>query len=222
MIDQPIPRSDGPTGKSYNITTRSFIKRMTQVGIAEGIEMESFISIMIDWKGLVLRGALAIILGLILALLPGPTLIVATILIGVFVLMLGLVAVAMFIILKEKKKGVVLLFEGALGVTFGVITIIWPNITALLLILILGIWCLMEGMVQLYTGFVMTKKTALRAVVSISGIITIMVGLIFILAPGEGALALIWLIGVFAIMYGALSVIYGMMIRSLLRKERMA
>jgi uncharacterized membrane protein HdeD (DUF308 family) len=186
------------------------------------MEMESFTMLVINWKGLVLRGVLAIVLGLLMALLPGPTLIAATVLIGIFVLMLGLIGITMFLSLKEKGNGAILLLEGVLGIAFGVVTIVWPNITALLLILLLGVWCLIEGLVQVYAGLTITRKAALRAVFTISGVLSIIIGLIFILAPGQGALALIWLIGVFAVVYGVLSISYGLLYRSYFRMERMS
>ena len=177
--------------------------------------MESFTMVVINWKGLLLRGVLAIILGLIMVLLPGPTLIVAVLLIGVFVMMLGLVALVMFLALKDKGKSLVLLIEGIIGITFGLITIVWPNITALLLILILGVWCLIEGVVQVFAGLTMKWRTGVRLVVGASGVLSVIIGLIFVLVPGDGALALIWLIGVFAIAYGVLSIIYGLLARSM-------
>jgi uncharacterized membrane protein HdeD (DUF308 family) len=184
--------------------------------------MESFTLFVVNWKGMMVRGVLSIILGLIIALLPGPTLIAVTILIGIFVLMLGLMGLAMFLSIREGRKRAVLLLEGALGIIFGVMTIIWPNITALLLIFILGVWCLVEGLVQLYAGLMMRRKASLRAVVYVSGILSVVIGLIFIFAPGEGAIAFIWLIGLFAIAYGVLSIVYGMFCRSYFQKEMMA
>jgi uncharacterized membrane protein HdeD (DUF308 family) len=186
------------------------------------VEMESFTLLVINWKGLVLRGALAVILGLVMVFLPGPTLIAVTVLIGIFVLMLGLVGLAMYLSMKEKGGGTVLLLEGVLGIAFGIVTIIWPNITALLLILLLGVWCLIEGLVQVYAGLTMSRKAALRAVFIVSGVLSIVIGLIFILAPGDGAIALIWLIGVFAVLYGILSIGYGLLYRSYYRLERTA
>jgi uncharacterized membrane protein HdeD (DUF308 family) len=186
------------------------------------MEMESFTLLVINWKGLVLRGALAVVLGLIMVLLPGPTLIAVTVLIGIFVLMLGLIGLAMYLSLREKSKGIVLLLEGILGIAFGIVTIVWPNLTALLLILLLGVWCLIEGLVQVYAGLTMSSRAALRAVFTVSGVLSIVIGLIFILAPGDGAIALIWLIGVFAIIYGILSMSYGLLYRSYYRLERMS
>jgi uncharacterized membrane protein HdeD (DUF308 family) len=175
------------------------------------MEMESFTLLVINWKGLVLRGALAVILGLVMVLLPGPTLIAVTVLIGIFVLMLGLIGLAMYLSLKESDKGMVLLLEGILGIAFGIVTIVWPNITALLLILLLGVWCLIEGLVQVYAGLTASSKPALKTVFTVSGVLSIIIGLLFILAPGEGAIALIWLIGVFAMIYGILSISYGLL-----------
>jgi len=182
--------------------------------------MESFTLLVVDWKAVVIRGALAIILGLIMVLLPAPTLIVATVLIGVFVLMLGLIGVIMFLAMIDKKNGTVLLLEGILGIAFGIMTIVWPNITALLLILLLGVWCLIEGILQIFVALTMARKATLRAVIGMSGALSLIVGLIFILAPGDGALALIWLIGVFVTAYGILSVGNGLAYRHYFRKER--
>lgn len=184
--------------------------------------MESFTLLVINWKGLVLRGALAVILGLVMVALPGPTLIAVTVLIGIFVLMLGLIGLAMYLTMKDRSKGTVLLLEGILGTAFGIVTIIWPNLTALLLILLLGVWCLIEGLVQVYAGLTMSRKASLRALFLVSGALSIIVGLIFILAPGDGAIALIWVIGVFAMLYGILSISHGLIYRSYYRLERTA
>ncbi len=184
--------------------------------------MESFTVIDVNWKGQVLRGVLAIIIGLLMASLPGLTLLAVTLLIGVFVLMLGVMAIVLFLSLEEKGRGTPLLLEGILGITFGGVTFIWPNITTLLLILLLGVWCLIEGLVQLSAGLTMARNAAVRAIVMVSGALSVMIGLIFIAAPGEGALALIWLIGLFAIAFGVLGVIYGLMVRSMYRAEGMS
>ena len=89
-----------------------------------------------------------------------------------------------------------------------------------MLILLLGVWCLIDGILQIYFALTMARKATLRAVIGMSGALSLIVGLIFILAPGDGALALIWLIGVFVTAYGILRVGNGLAYRHYYRKER--
>lgn len=182
--------------------------------------MNTFRLVEINWKGMVLKGFLAILLGLIMVLLPGPTLIAVTLLIGVFVLLLGIITIVMFLSIKDRRSGMFLLLQGLVGVLFGIVAIIWPNVTALLLILLVGVWCLIEGLFQIYSGLMMTSDTGLRVVLGVSGALSIVIGIIFIVAPGEGAIALIWVIGTFAIAYGILNVMFGVLTRSLFLKKR--
>jgi uncharacterized membrane protein HdeD (DUF308 family) len=182
--------------------------------------MNTFTLMDINWKGMVLRGFLAILLGLIMVLLPGPTLIAVTLLIGVFVLLLGIMSIAIFLSVKERRPGVFLLLQGLVGVLFGIIAIVWPNVTALILILLLGIWCLIEGLFQIYAGLMMATDTGLRVIVGISGVLSIVIGIIFIVVPGDGAIALIWVIGTFAIAYGILNLMFGLLTRSFFLKQR--
>jgi uncharacterized membrane protein HdeD (DUF308 family) len=76
--------------------------------------------------------------------------------------------------------------------------------------LLLGVWCLIDGLFQIYDGLMMTTDPGLRVIVGISGVLSTIIGIIFIVVPGEGAIALIWVIGTFAIAYGILNVMFGL------------
>jgi uncharacterized membrane protein HdeD (DUF308 family) len=181
--------------------------------------MVTFRLIEINWKGMVLKGLLAILLVLVMALLPGPTLIAVTLLIGVFVLLLGIMAVVVFLMLRERRQGVFLLLQGLVGILFGIVAIVYPNITALILILILGVWWLLDGLFHLFAAVTAKADARLRGIVGVTGALGIVVGIILIVAPGDGAIALIWAIGLFAIAYGILNVLFGLMARSPFRSE---
>jgi len=159
-----------------------------------------------NWWLLLLRGIAAILFGLLAFAWPGITLLSLVILYGFYALFDGL-----FAILAAIKGGNVesrwwLILIGILGVAAGLLTFFWTGITALVLIMFIGAWALIHGIFEIVGAIKIRKEIDNEWWLILSGALSVLFGLMVLIMPGAGALALIWVIGAYAIVFGGLLV----------------
>jgi uncharacterized membrane protein HdeD (DUF308 family) len=159
-----------------------------------------------NWWLLLLRGIAAILFGLLAFAWPGITLISLVILYGFYALIDGL-----FAILAAIKGGNIesrwwLILIGILGVAAGLLTFFWPNITALVLTMFIGAWALIHGVFEIVGAIKIRKEIDNEWWLILSGALSVLFGLAILIMPGAGALALIWVIGAYAIVFGGMLV----------------
>jgi uncharacterized membrane protein HdeD (DUF308 family) len=161
------------------------------------------------WMGLsVITGILMIVLGVLFLAYPGFSLATVLLLIGVFLIVYG-VALALAGLIGHAEGRGWAVFTGILGVIVGLIAIAWPGMTALALLYILGAWAIVTGAVDIVGAFASGLKGGKRIWLIIVGLLSVVVGIIFFVHPGAGALALLWLIGIYLIVYGVLRIVDG-------------
>ena len=155
------------------------------------------------WWVMALRGLFAILFGILAFTLPVVTLQVLVLFFGAFAFVDGIWAVVHGI----SQKGLFLFLEGLLGIAAGVFTFFWPGITAFALIYIIAAWAVITGVLEIGTAIRLRKTIAGEWLMALSGIISIIFGVIVAAMPRVGALAIIWIIGAYAIMFGVLFMI---------------
>jgi uncharacterized membrane protein HdeD (DUF308 family) len=161
------------------------------------------------WMALnVITGILMIVLGILFLAYPGFSLATVLLLIGVFLIVYGIaLAVAGFVGHAEGRGWAI--FTGILGIIVGIIAIAWPGMTGLALLYILGAWAIVTGAVDIVGAFAGGLKGGKRVWLIVVGILSIVVGIIFFAYPVSGALAILWLIGLYLIAYGVLRIVDG-------------
>lgn len=158
-----------------------------------------------NWWALALRGLFAIIFGLIALFSPGLTLVALVILFGAYSLVDGIFGVVAAVRAAESHtRWGWLLVEGIAGILTGVITFVWPGITAIVLLYLIAAWALVTGVLELIAGFRLRGHLANEVMLLLGGAASIIFGVLLIMRPAAGALALLWLIGVYALVFGAL------------------
>lgn len=158
-----------------------------------------------NWWALALRGLFAIVFGLIALFMPGLTLVALVILFGAYSLVDGVFGVAAAVRAAEShNRWGWLLVEGIAGILTGIITFVWPGITAIVLLYLIAAWALVTGVLELMAGFRLRGHLANEWLLLLGGAASIIFGVLLILQPGAGALALLWLIGIYAIVFGVL------------------
>ncbi|MDB6112999.1 MAG: hypothetical protein JWR69_4749 [Pedosphaera sp.] len=158
-----------------------------------------------NWWLLALRGVAAILFGVIAFIWPGITLIGLTFLFGAYALVNGVLAFwAAYNAPKGYPRFGGLIFEGVLSVAAGVLAFIWPGLTALSLLIIIGVWAIINGAIEIAAAIRLRKVIANEWWLVLAGIVSVLFGLLILARPGAGALALVWWIGTFAIIFGAL------------------
>jgi uncharacterized membrane protein HdeD (DUF308 family) len=158
---------------------------------------------------LILLGVLAIIVGIIALAWPGVTILALVILFAVYAFIdAGLQAMRAF---GSASAGPVLghLLLGLIALAAGVIAIVWPGPTALVLVLVVGIWAFVGGIMEIAAAFGSGESAGTRALFVLSGLISVAFGVVLFARPGVGAVTLALLFGFFALIYGVSQIILG-------------
>jgi uncharacterized membrane protein HdeD (DUF308 family) len=106
-----------------------------------------------------------------------------------------------------------LLLEGIASIAIGCIAFIWPGITAVVLLIFIALWAIFTGLLEIGAAVQLRKEMQGEWVLALIGILSILIGIILIINPGAGALAVVWLIGIYAIIFGGLLTFLGLKFR---------
>ena len=99
--------------------------------------------------------------------------------------------------------------------TAGVLTFAAPNVTALVLLFYIALWAVVSGVLQVALAIRLRKEIEGELFLILAGVLSIVFGIILIARPANGALAVVWIIGMFAILYGITMTILSVRLRSL-------
>lgn len=172
-----------------------------------------------NWWVLLLRGLISIAFGILILLQPGISLAALIICFGAFALADGILGVwTAFTGSKEHESWWVLLLEGLLGIGVGVLTFVAPGITALALLFYIAIWAIATGVLEIVAAVRLRKEIEGEWWLILCGIASVAFGVFLMAQPGEGALAVLWLIATYAIVFGLLLVLLALKARSFLRR----
>jgi uncharacterized membrane protein HdeD (DUF308 family) len=105
--------------------------------------------------------------------------------------------------------------QGIVGIGAGVVTLLWPGITALALLFVIAAWALVGGALQLAAAIRLRKVISGEWLLALSGVLSIALGVLLVLFPGPGALALVIWIGAYAFVFGILLLVLGFKLRGL-------
>jgi uncharacterized membrane protein HdeD (DUF308 family) len=169
------------------------------------------------WWTVALRGALAVLFGLAAWIWPDVTIRVLVLLFGFYALVDGLLALAAAMMggrLASGRRGW-LIFEGVAGVAAGVVTFIWPEITTLVLLYLIAFWAIATGVLEVVAAVMLRRELRGEWLLAAGGIISVLFGLFLVIRPGDGAIAVAWLIGLYAIIFGIALIALGLRLRQL-------
>jgi uncharacterized membrane protein HdeD (DUF308 family) len=168
------------------------------------------------WWVPVLRGVAAIIFGVMAFVYPGLTVAVLVLLFGAWVLVDGVFRVVGAIghRASDPEWGFHLII-GILGIIIGFLTFHAPRITALALVIYIAAWALMIGATEIALAIKLRREIKGEWFLILMGLVSILFAIMLLWNPIPGALALVWLIGSYAIVFGILGIILGFRLRSL-------
>jgi len=171
------------------------------------------------WWLVLLRGIAGIVFGILAFVWPGLTLAVLILLYGAYALVDGVFAlVAAFTGGAKMVPTWWLVVVGLLGIAAGLVTFLWPGVTALVLIFFIGGWAIAHGVFEIVGAIKLRKEIDNEWWLILAGALSVIFGIAVLAAPGAGALALVWVIGAYSLVFGILLV--GLALR--LRQHRHA
>jgi uncharacterized membrane protein HdeD (DUF308 family) len=158
---------------------------------------------------LILRGVLAVIVGVIAIAWPGVTVLALVILFAIYAFMdAGLETSRAF---GSASAGPVFghLLLALAGVAAGLVALVWPDITALALTLVIAIWAYVAGFLEIWAAFLDDEKAGTRAMFVIGGLLTIAFAVVLSSRPDIGAVTLALLYGLFSFTIGVSQIVIG-------------
>jgi uncharacterized membrane protein HdeD (DUF308 family) len=159
-----------------------------------------------NWWLLLLRGLVSLLFGVLAFVWPGITLVSLVIVYGAFAFADGIFSIIAAIRGDTGASRWWLALVGVMGIAAGVLTFVLPVFTALTLLYLIGAWALVRGIFEIVGAIRLRKEIDNEWMLILSGLVSVLFGAYMLIAPGAGALALIWVIGAYAIIVGVLLV----------------
>ncbi|MTG89275.1 HdeD family acid-resistance protein [Cellulosimicrobium sp. BIT-GX5] len=172
------------------------------------------------WYWPVLRGVLAIIFGIVALSWPDKTAAVIIWVVGIFAVVDGVVEIVEGIRRRGTGNGTaVLVTMGVLSLAVGVVLLVWPGKTAIVLTWIVGFWAVVYGLFQTVASLDLRKVPGSGwGWGVVAGLLGIVFGLLVLFNVNAGLVSIVWLLALFAIVWGVMLVAFGFQIRSLGRR----
>jgi uncharacterized membrane protein HdeD (DUF308 family) len=168
-----------------------------------------------NWWLLMLRGIAAIAFGILAFIWPGLTLLTLVFLYALYAVIDG--ALALWGAMTGGQEGTSrwwLAAVGVVGLVVGLLAAIWPGITAFILIAIIGASALIRGVIEIFGAIELRKEIEHEWFLILSGVLSVIFGLFVLFRPGAGAVALVWLIALYAIAIGVVTVVLSLRLRT--------
>ena len=167
-----------------------------------------------SWWALLVRGLVTVVFGVLAWLQPGITLTTLMLLFGAYVLTDGLLGVwAAIAGRKENEFWLTLLLAGIVSMGIGVLVLLAPGVTAIVLVFYVAVWAIAKGVLEIVAAVRMRKEIDGEWFLAAGGLCSVALGLFLMVQPGAGAIALLWVIATYAIVFGTLIALLAFKVR---------
>jgi uncharacterized membrane protein HdeD (DUF308 family) len=171
-----------------------------------------------NWWTFAIRGLAAVIFGVLALAMPGIALVVLVFLFGAYALVDGVFALIGAVREAEAhNRWAHLLFVGIFGILVGAITFFFWQITAFALLYLIAAWAVVTGILELVGAFELRRHLPGDLWWVLAGLASIAFGVLLILRPLTGVLAVVWIIGIYAIVFGGFLIGLAFKLRGLKR-----
>jgi uncharacterized membrane protein HdeD (DUF308 family) len=169
-----------------------------------------------NWKVLLFRGIVAIAFGCLALLWPALTLAMLVGFFAAFALLDGVGALVMAVRARARRGVWALWLEGVLGIGAAVVAVLYPGMTAIALLVVIAVWAILSGASAIAAATLLERDADSVTTLPIFGMLSVLLGIVLLVQPFAGALALAWMIALYALVSGTMYVALA------LRTRRMA
>ena len=168
------------------------------------------------WWIAVLRGLIAILFGIFALVIPQGAGSVLVLIFGMFLLVDVLLnLIGSILNYRTAVDWWVYLVIGMLEIGVVIIIFVRPEITGTVLAILIGLWALFKGLIELMAGIALRDEVRGEWILILAGIMTIVFGVFALMLPFTESVAAIWMLGLYAMLNGTLWVVIGFESRSL-------
>jgi uncharacterized membrane protein HdeD (DUF308 family) len=172
-----------------------------------------------NWWAFVLRGVIAVLFGLMAFFMPGMALLTLVFMFGFYSIADGIFnIIAAFQRAPSQQPWWALLISGILGIIAGLIALFIPGITAIVLLYIIAGWAIATGIMQIVAAVRLRKQIDGEWLLALSGVLSVVLGVLIAIFPGAGALTVVIWIGAYAFVFGILLISLGVKLRTLMKR----
>ena len=160
-----------------------------------------------NWWALLIRGIAAVVFGVLAFIWPGATIVALVILFGAYAFVDGVFAIVAAIrAARSHERWWPFLLEGIVGIAIAAITFFEPHVTAFALYFTIAAWAFLTGILEIAAAIQLRKQITNELWLILGGVLSLLFGVLMIWRPLAGAIAIVWVIGAYAIMFGILMI----------------
>lgn len=169
------------------------------------------------WWVVAVRGVAAVLFGLMAIIWPAITVTVLVLLFGAYALVDGVLALFTALFGGDSSEGrrPWLALEGVAGVLTGVLTFLWPGITTLVLLWLIAAWVLVTGVLEIVAAARLRREIEGEWLLGLSGVLSVVFGILLVIWPTAGAVTVVWLIGIYAVVFGVALIALSLRLRKI-------
>ena len=164
---------------------------------------------------LIIRGIVGIIFGLVAFAWPAITIAALIVIFGLYAVIDGITNVFLGV---SRRAGLgrswAAAIQGVIGIVAGVLTFIWPTVTALALVIFIGAWAIVTGLFEITAAIKLRKEIEGEWLLALSGLLSVVFGVLVFAFPGAGAVGIAWVLGAYAMAAGIVLVALGVKLRT--------
>ena len=164
-----------------------------------------------NWWVLLLRGLFAVLFGVMALTMPSMTVLTLAILFGIYIFADGVTEIVYGVGTRTWS----LVIAGILGILIGTYAFMDPAATAAILLLFIGAWIIIRGLLDVVAAFYIRKQVTGEWMLIIGGLLSVVIGLAVMAYPVAAALTMVWLIGLYAIVFGIVMMLMAFRLRGL-------
>ncbi len=173
-----------------------------------------------NWWAIGIRGAAGILFGLVALFLPGATMLSLVLLFAAYVFVDGVFGIVSAVrAARAQERWGLLVLEGLVDIAVAVVAVLWPGITVVAFVFLVAFWAIFTGILELAAAFRLEFIDG-RGWLIFGGIVSVLYGVLLIVAPMIGAVVLTWWLGAYALVFGVALVVLAFKLRARLDKHQ--
>ena len=168
-----------------------------------------------NWWLVGLRGLFAILFGLAAILWPTLTLGILILIFGFYVIVDGIFTIVLGIWgRKYHSNSWWMILDGLVRIGVGLIAVVWPGLTSISLVILIAIWAIITGAIGIFLAIRLRKEIQNEWILGFSSALSILLGIILVAQPTVGAMAVVFVIGFYAILFGILLIVFAIQMQN--------
>jgi uncharacterized membrane protein HdeD (DUF308 family) len=170
------------------------------------------------WSAFLLRGLITVVFGLVIMLWPHVALKTVLVVFGIFAAADGAMALFSATRSKSMTSRLWLVIQGLVGVGAAAATWFYPDQITKVLFVLIGLWAIVRGVVDLLAALRLRRELANEWMLAASGLMSVLIGVFLATQPVAAALALLWVIGLYALVLGVLFTLFALRMRQIAKQ----